>query len=79
MGDTLKFIFEYNEYIKNIENSNNDEYIYNEILKRTKFNRLVIFDAGQLHAVTPVTKGTRKAIAINLWDSPLTDADNMLR
>lgn len=44
MGDTLKFIFEYNEYIKNIENSNNDEYIYNEILKRTKFNRLVIVE-----------------------------------
>jgi hypothetical protein len=44
MGDTLKFIFEYNEYIKNIENSNNDEYIYNEILKRTKFNRLVILE-----------------------------------
>ena len=31
MGNTLKFLFEYNEYIKNIENSNNDEYIYNEI------------------------------------------------
>jgi hypothetical protein len=44
-----------------------------------KYNRLVIFDASQLHAVTPVTKGTRKAIAINLWDSPLTDVDNMLR
>lgn len=44
MGDTLKFLFEYNEYIKNIENSNNDEYIYNEILKRTKFNRLVIVE-----------------------------------
>lgn len=44
MGDTLKFLFEYNEYIRNIENSNNDEYIYNEILKRTKFNRLVIVE-----------------------------------
>ena len=48
-------------------------------LIEAKYNRLVIFDAGQLHAVTPVTKGTRKAIAINLWDSPLTDVDNMLR
>ena len=44
-----------------------------------KYNRLVIFDASQLHAVTPVTKGTRKAIAINLWDSPLSDAKNMLK
>jgi hypothetical protein len=33
-----------------------------------KPNRLIIFDAGKyVHAVTPVTKGTRKAIAINLW------------
>ena len=48
-------------------------------LIEAKYNRLVIFDASQLHAVTPVTKGTRKAIAINLWDSPLTDVDNMLR
>jgi len=43
-----------------------------------KFNRLVIFDAGQLHAVTPVTKGIRKAIAINLWDEAPSDAPNML-
>lgn len=43
-----------------------------------KFNRLVIFDAGQLHAVTPVTKGTRKAIAINLWDEAPSDASDML-
>lgn len=33
-----------------------------------KPNRLIIFDAGEvLHRVTKVTKGTRKAIAINLW------------
>ena len=33
-----------------------------------KPNRLIIFDAGSvLHRVTKVTKGTRKAIAINLW------------
>ena len=35
-----------------------------------KPNRLIIFDAGNyVHAVTPVTRGTRKAIAINLWQS----------
>ena len=34
-----------------------------------KPNRLIIFDAGSvLHRVTTVTKGTRKAIAINLWE-----------
>ena len=43
-----------------------------------KYNRLIIFDAGQLHAVTPVTKGTRKAIAINLWDEAPSDAPNMM-
>lgn len=33
-----------------------------------KPNRLIIFDAGKyVHAVTQVTHGTRKAIAINLW------------
>ena len=31
-------------------------------------NRLVIFDANKLHAVTEITKGKRYAIAINLWD-----------
>jgi len=31
-------------------------------------NRLVIFDACKLHAVTEITKGKRYAIAINLWD-----------
>lgn len=35
---------------------------------RAKYNRLVIFDAGNdLHRVTEVTSGTRYAIAINLW------------
>ena len=35
-----------------------------------KPNRLIIFDAGKhIHTVTPVTSGTRKAIAINLWQS----------
>lgn len=37
-----------------------------------KYNRLIIFDAGNdLHRVTPVTKGTRYAIAINLWSQTL--------
>jgi len=36
-----------------------------------KYNRLIIFPAGEhLHRVTPVTRGTRYAIAINLWESP---------
>ena len=38
-----------------------------EVIK-AKFNRLIIFDASKLHAVTKVTKGRRRAIAINLWD-----------
>jgi len=38
-----------------------------EIIK-AKFNRLIIFDASKLHAVSKVTKGRRRAIAINLWD-----------
>lgn len=42
MGNTFKFLLEYNEYIKNIEDSNLDEYIYDEILKRIKFNNLTI-------------------------------------
>ena len=37
-------------------------------------NRLVIFNAGNLHAVTKVTSGVRYAVAINLWDDkPETD------
>ena len=39
---------------------------------QAKYNRLIIFDAGnRVHRVTPVTKGTRYAIAINLWDKEL--------
>lgn len=35
---------------------------------QTRPNRLIIFRAGDdVHAVDVVTKGTRKAIAINLW------------
>lgn len=48
MGDTFKFILEYKKYIDNIENSEEDNYIYNEILKRTKFGRLVIVE-GLIH------------------------------
>jgi len=40
-----------------------------EIVK-AKPNRLIIFGAGDyIHEVLPVTKGTRHAIAINLWKS----------
>lgn len=36
-----------------------------------KHNRLIIFPAGEyLHRVSTVTRGTRYAIAINLWDLP---------
>ncbi len=36
-----------------------------------KFNRLVIFDAGaHHHRVTQVNRGTRSALAINLWAEP---------
>lgn len=42
MGNTFKFLFEYKDYINNIESSTKDDYIYNEILKRTKFNKLAI-------------------------------------
>jgi hypothetical protein len=35
-------------------------------------NRLIIFDATQLHAVTEIPKGHRFAIAINLWDKKPT-------
>jgi hypothetical protein len=44
MGNTFKFLFEYNDYIKNIENDDKDNYIYNEILKRSKFGRLAIVE-----------------------------------
>lgn len=38
---------------------------------QAKYNRLVIFPAGEYpHRVTEVTRGTRSAIAINLWDMP---------
>lgn len=44
---------------------------------RPVFNRLVIFDAGKLHMVEEVTRGTRYAMAINLWkEKPLTIKNN---
>lgn len=46
-----------------------------------KPNRLIIFDAGKyVHAVSPVTRGTRKAIAINLWQhEPLGKQNGTMR
>jgi hypothetical protein len=44
MGNTFNFILEYRDYIDNIENSDKDKYIYNEILKRTKFGSLSIVE-----------------------------------
>lgn len=54
MANTFKFILEYKEYIDNIENSEKDDYIYNEILKRTKFGRLAIVE-GLIHTY-PIDK-----------------------
>lgn len=43
-----------------------------EVVK-AKDNRLIIFPAGDyFHRVATVTRGTRRAIAFNLWDSPPT-------
>jgi hypothetical protein len=52
MGNTLKFLLEYYEYIDNIEKSDKDNYIYNEILKRTKFGKLAIVE-GLIHTHPP--------------------------
>jgi len=54
MGNTFKFILEYKDYIDNIEDSEKDNYIYNEILKRTKFGRLAIVE-GLIHT-QPIDK-----------------------
>lgn len=44
----------------------NHGYAYETIL--SKFNRLIMFKTGQIeHGVTPVFKGTRHALAINLF------------
>jgi hypothetical protein len=44
MGNAFKFLLEYNDYIRNIENSDKDNYIYNEILQKSKFGRLPILE-----------------------------------
>ena len=49
-------------------------------LIKPKFNRLIIFELlGKLHAVQEVTRGTRKAIAINLWEIAPINSNNMLK
>ena len=48
-------------------------------LIKPKFNRLIIFDAGKLHAVQEVTSGVRNAIAINLWEVAPIGAKEMLK
>jgi len=61
-----------------------DSYDFHSIDENTPFelikpraNRLVIFDAGRVHAVTPVKKGIRKAVAINIWDpKPTTEMED---
>lgn len=47
-------------------------------LVEPKFNRLIIFpNFKELHAVEPITKGERRAIAINLWArKPSTELKN---
>lgn len=44
MGNIFKFLFEYNDYIKNLHDNSKDLYIYEEIKKRTKFGRLTIVE-----------------------------------
>lgn len=40
------------------------------------FNRLILFDASKLHGVKEVEFGTRKVIAVNLWEEkPFNDYD----
>ena len=33
----------------------------------------LLFDAGKLHGVSQIISGRRRAVAINLWDSPPTE------
>lgn len=56
MGNTFKFILEYRDYISNIEKTDKDDYIYDEILKRTKFGKLSISEG--LIFTHPVDKST---------------------
>jgi len=48
-------------------------------LIKPKFNRFIVFDISCVHAVLEVTKGMRKAIAINLWDKYPTNYQSLLR
>ena len=57
MGNTFKFLLEYKAYIDNIENTEMDNYIYTEILKRTKFDRLAIVE-GLIHT-HPIDKSVK--------------------
>jgi hypothetical protein len=56
MANTLKFLLEYKEYINNIEESSKDDYIYNEIQKRTKFGKLALVEG--LIYTHPIDKST---------------------
>jgi hypothetical protein len=50
-----------------------DEHTPYELIK-PKSNRLIIFNAGKVHAVEEVKEGTRKAVAINIWEiKPTTE------
>ncbi len=42
-------------------------------LIKPKWNRLIIFQAANLHAVTEIVSGRRRAIAINLWGHKPTE------
>ena len=42
-------------------------------LIKPKWNRLIIFEAANLHAVTEIVSGRRRAIAINLWGHKPTE------
>ena len=56
MGNTFEFILEYRDYISNIEKGDKDDYIYDEILKRTKFGKLSILEG--LIFTHPIDKST---------------------
>lgn len=52
MGDTHRFLFEYRQYIEDIETPGRDEYIYREIVKRSKFGRLALVE-GLIYTQPP--------------------------
>lgn len=57
MGNSFQFILEYKEYIDNIEKSDRDNYIYGEILKRTKNGKLALVEG--LIFTYPIDKSVR--------------------